>query len=79
MAFKHCEAAEPILPPLAGRPSSGHMATKEDVAQLAKVVYCLCCVIPTHIAAPPSCSVGEWDELEARGFRLRGRFGHWAG
>ena len=46
--------------------------------QKAKVGFCPCCSVITHIAVPPSYEVGDYVEAKFAGIKLWQQFGPWA-
>ena len=55
-----------------------HSAQRADLARRAKVGYCLCCTVATHVALPPTHALGKFNLLEARGSASRTTDGPWA-
>jgi len=76
--LERCERAKEILVRIVGSCSKGHMAVKREVTQRAKVGYCPCCTVATHILIPPSYAVGRFDQNKYRGLRLWQSKGPWA-
>ena len=74
-----CEGDGNILARLVGARARAQKANNHvDVAQRAKVGFCLCCSKPTHVAAPVRRSVGEYSFYKARCMFLWKEDGSWA-
>ena len=54
-----------------------HTASRQDIAQRAKVGYCPCCAQATHVSAPPSRALGEFIWLKSRGLASGKAHGPW--
>ena len=64
-----------LLVRLDGLHCRGH--SDRNLRQKAKVVYCACCVIPTHVGIPNSYCLGEFDARKQQGIDLWAQFGPW--
>ena len=71
VALKPRVAAKFTLVRLLGTTSRAHSANKPDAEPRAKDGYCPCCTRATHVAIPPTHSLGERYLLQARGFSPR--------
>ena len=78
VALQQCDVGRFILIRLVGPVSKGHDA-KNPVTQRAKVGYCPCCAMATHVAIPRVYSLGEFNLLKHRGLSLWMKHGPWAG
>ena len=79
LRHRHCEAGKAILVRSESRTSRGRGAGETDVPQQAKVGYCPCCTVPTHVTGLPAREAGVLGPLEARGVALSAQFGPWEG
>ena len=65
------EAGKFALVRFAGTTSRAHTASRQDIAQRAKVGNCPCCAQATHVAFPPRYALGGFYHSESRGLALR--------
>ena len=64
---------------LEGRLSQGREAkVKDGLCRKAKVGYCPCCTQASHVAIPPSYTIGAMCPLKRMGVRLWTALGPWA-
>ena len=68
-------ARDDILVRLEGLHCKGHSG--RGVCQKAKVGYCPCCIIPTHVGIPNSYRLGEYDDRKQQAIDLWAHYGHW--
>ena len=65
-----------VLVRIEGLRRKGHY-DKHNVCQKAKVGYCPCCTIPTHVGIPMSYRLGENDDRKQQAIDLWAQFGPW--
>ena len=68
-------ARDEILVRLEGLHCRGH--SDRGVCQKAKVAYCPCCVIPTHVAIPMSYPLGDHDARKQEAIDVWAKYGPW--
>ena len=73
--FGKIGARDELLVRLEGLHCKGH--NDRGVCQKAKVAYCPCCVIPTHVAIPMSYSLGEHDARKQEAIDIWAQYGPW--
>ena len=76
-AVSSSEANGRLLVRLAGTTSRAHSATKQDLAQGAKVGHCACYAGVTQVVLPPAYALGGYDTLNAEGLSPWEKFGPW--
>ena len=78
IAYGHYGAWQSTLVRIEGRLSKSHDGKAGNLFRRAKVGYCPCCACVTHVAIPPSYSLGPHDGLTHTGILLWAEFGPWA-
>ena len=78
VAFSSRDAYGCALVRLACATPSGHRGSRREHAQRAKVGCCACCTSASHVAPLPSCTLRDYDDVQAKGVALWAEFGHWA-
>ena len=78
IAHGRCETYQSTLARIEGRLSDGRDGKADGLCLKAKVSYRPCCARATHVALPPSYSLGPLGDLKQKGIRVGTEFGPWA-